>query len=346
MAGRTEAGCAGGSASEPLRRRENPHRKRAIERMNDALHFLRTLAEFREPYLLLKRYGIPLVPLNASILDSQYKNNSTQGSSDPDEPSRWWVWEDFWLSPILEEFGSYLERVKGRRLVFRDAGGKIRILRYKTRFDRSYQKNLTERFKGVVFDWGYLFTLTTDLNQYSDMISAVKGLKKVWNRVLSGLRRRCGRVDFFTSLEFSFKRGHGACHMHIVLHHISYIDYNWLHKCVGSHARRFDVRRFRNLRLGGKKGYLTKYLRKQVVGFASSSSSVAFKNSSLLWLTNARGWSCSRNFMRSVRREPAGWEFVGCFPASVAEHPDFIEFFPLFTDPELWVFLRRRRKYG
>ena len=59
----------GGSASEPLRRRENPHRKRAVERMNNALHFLRTLAEFREPYLLLKRCGIPLVPLDASILE-------------------------------------------------------------------------------------------------------------------------------------------------------------------------------------------------------------------------------------------------------------------------------------
>ena len=38
--------------------------------MDNALCFLRTLAEFREPYLLLKRYGIPLVPF-ASILDSE-----------------------------------------------------------------------------------------------------------------------------------------------------------------------------------------------------------------------------------------------------------------------------------
>ena len=358
-AGTREAGVAGGSPPESSGKKRipewlknaflterNPHRKRAIERMNNALCHLRTLAEFREPYLLLKRYGIPLVPLNAPILDFQYKNNSTQGISEPSDPSRWWEWEDFWLSPILEEFGAYLERVKNRRLVFRDEGGNIWVLPYETRFHRSYQRKLSKRFEDVVLDWGLLLTLTTDLNQYSDIISAVKTLKRVWNRVLSGLRRRYGRVDFFTALEFSFKRGHGACHLHVVLLHITHLDLNWLRERVGSHARWLHVRRFRNLRLGGKKGYLTKYLRKQVVGFASSTSSVAFKNSSLLWFTNARGWSCSRNFMRSVRREPAGWEFIGCFPASVAEHPAFIEFFPLFTDPELWVFLRRRRKYG
>ena len=302
--------------------------------MDDALHFLRTLSEFRE------KFGSP------AILDFQYKNNSTQGISEPSDPERWWEWEDFWLSPILEEFGAYLERVKNRRLVFRDSEGDIRVLPYKTRFHRSYQRKLSERFEDVVLDWGLLLTLTTDLNQYSDIISAVKALKRVWNRVLSGLRRRYGRVDFFTALEFSFKRGHGACHLHVVLLHITHLDLDWLRKRVGTHARWLHVRRFHNLRLGGKKGYLTKYLRKQVVGFASSTSSVAFKNSALLWLTNARGWSCSRNFMRSVRRESVGWEFIGCFPASVAEHPAFIEFFPLFTDPELWVFLRRRHKYG
>ena len=72
-----------------------------------------------------------------------------------------------------------------------------------------------------MLDWGLLLTLTTDLNQYSDIISAVKALKQVWNRVLAGLRREYGRIEFFTALEFSFKRGHGACHLHIVLLHIS-----------------------------------------------------------------------------------------------------------------------------
>ena len=344
-AGTRGAGCAGGSPPEEMRR-ENPFRKRAIERMNNALHFLRSLAEFREPYLLLKRYGIPLVPLNAPILDFKCKINSTQAFSDPSDPSRWWEWEDYWLSPILEEFGSYLERVKDRRLVFRDNGGDIHVFRYRTRFDRSYQRKLSARFKDIVLDWGLLLTLTTDLNQYFDIIKAEKALRKVWNRVSSGLRRKYGRVEFFTALEFSFKQGHGACHLHIVLLHISWIDLDWLRERIGKHARWLHIERFRNLHLGGKKGYLTKYLRKQVVGFASSSSSIAFKNSALLWLTNARGWSCSRNFMSSVRREPAGWKFIGCFPAFVAEHPDFIEFFPLFTDAELWVFLRGRRKDG
>ena len=60
----TGADVAGGFPPEEKRRRENPFRKRAIERMNNALHFLHTLAEFREPYLLLKRYGIPLVPFS------------------------------------------------------------------------------------------------------------------------------------------------------------------------------------------------------------------------------------------------------------------------------------------
>lgn len=47
------------------------------------------------------------------------------------------------------------------------------------------------------------------------------------------------------------------------------------------------------------KEYLINYLRKQIVGFEREPSDIALKNSSLLWLTNARGWPCSRNFMRS-----------------------------------------------
>ena len=67
-AGLREAGVAGGSPPESSGKKRipewlknafeterNPHRKRAIERMNDALHFLRTLAEFRE------RFGSPAI---------------------------------------------------------------------------------------------------------------------------------------------------------------------------------------------------------------------------------------------------------------------------------------------
>ena len=85
-AGLREAGVAGGSPPESSGKKRipewlknaflterNPYRKRAIERMNNALCHLCSLAEFREPYLLLKRCGIPLVPLNASILDAVQK---------------------------------------------------------------------------------------------------------------------------------------------------------------------------------------------------------------------------------------------------------------------------------
>jgi len=127
------------------------------------------------------------------------KNNSTLER----DPLRWWEWEDFWLSPVVSEFLSYLESVRNKRLVFLDADGKVRIFPYTIRFSRDYQRKLL---------------------LFSSIISAVNGLKKVWNKVLTYLRRKYPNLDFFTSLEFSFKRGHGTCHLHILLRHVPHID--------------------------------------------------------------------------------------------------------------------------
>ncbi|RLF46782.1 MAG: hypothetical protein DRN20_06785, partial [Thermoplasmata archaeon] len=186
-AGLREAGVAGGSPPEE-KRHENPFRKRAIERMNNALHFLRTLAEFREPYLLLKRYGIPLVPFSWI---SPHKINSTLLSASLERDfSRWWLWLEYWLAPITEEFLSYLEAVKNRRLVFRDKlSGALRIVPYTTRFSEVYQRKVYGRFKGLKWDYGLLLTITTDLSQYRDIIEATKGGRKAWNRVSSALKR-------------------------------------------------------------------------------------------------------------------------------------------------------------
>ena len=57
-------------------------------------------------------------------------------------------------------------------------------------------------------------------------------------------------------------------------------------KIVGSHARWLHVKRFHNLNM---KGYFTKYLRKQVLGFVRDDNEIAVKSSALLRLTNARG---------------------------------------------------------
>ena len=422
MAGREEAGCAGGSASEPLRRRENPHRKRAVERMNNALHFLRTLAEFREPYLLLKRCGIPLVPF--SWINPPMTNSTLSSASLERDPSEWWLWLEYWLAPIVEEFLGYLDAVKNRRLVFRDKEeGNLHIIPYTTRFSKSYQKEVYGRFKGLKWDYGVFLTITTDLSQYKDIIEATKGVKKAWNKVLSALRRElkaqrkvaqglmrkhngkdglgnprlvcdASEIEFVGSLEYSFggrkkkkkkkrrkwrnnefKQGHGAVHLHIALKRVRYISISWLRELLEGHTRIVDVEQFHDLRVDS---YLFKYLRKQVLRFGEVPNNVmsrlvssllpdfrgerggdviAILSSALLWVANARGWSCSRSLSEKWGKVNSAiyiggglccsfWDFLGCFPKSVAEHSAFQSDPALWSDPELWVFLRRRRKYG
>jgi len=414
-----EAGCAGGSPPEDKRRRENPFRKRAIERMNNALHFLRTLAEFRESYLLLKRYGIPLVPFSWI---SPHKINSTLLSASLERDfSRWWLWLEYWLAPITEEFLSYLEAVKNRRLVFRDKlSGALRIVPYTTRFSEVYQRKVYGRFKGLKWDYGLFLTITTDLSRYNDIVEATKGIRKAENRVISALKRElkaqrdailrgkkhngedklgnprlvcdASEIEFVSSLEFSFggskkkkkrrkwqdndfKTGHGAVHLHIVLKRVRYISISWLLELLEGHTRIVDVEFFRDLRVDG---YLFKYLRKQVLRFeevpkdvmsrlVSSLSSdfkgkrdsdvIAILSSALLWVANARGWSCSRSLSENWNKvNPSTyiggglwcsfWGFLGCFPAFVAEHLDFQSDPELWSDSELWVYLRGRRKDG
>ncbi len=66
---------------------------------------------------------------------------------------------------------------------------KILLLDYRTRFSSSYKKKLRRKLSGIGFKRCTGLTIITDLNQYTNIISATGSLKKRWDMVLKCLKR-------------------------------------------------------------------------------------------------------------------------------------------------------------
>ncbi len=70
---------------------------------------------------------------------------------------------------------------------------KVLLLDYRTRFDSTYKKKLRRKLSGIGFKRCTGLTLTTDLNQYPNIISATRSLKKGGDMVLKCLKRELDR---------------------------------------------------------------------------------------------------------------------------------------------------------
>ncbi len=60
---------------------------------------------------------------------------------------------------------------------------------YRTRFDSTYKKKLRRKLSKIVFKRCTGLTLTTNMNQYREIISATKGGNSRWNILLGWLKR-------------------------------------------------------------------------------------------------------------------------------------------------------------
>ena len=269
------------------------------------------------------------------------------------------------------------------------------VIPYRTRFHESYKRKVSAQLKKIFFPHGTHLILTTDLDSYPDIFSAVAELRRRASKVISFLRRelryfheycagkrlklprrhlwkgldecKCCRwvfdlergfppkeLRYICVLEFSFKRGVGSPHLHILLDRI------YLNKCgiafirwgiMYPHSYQMKVVRFYGLKA---RSYVMKYVKKQLV--VSSKDSISH-SACLYWLTGRRLFSTSRGLMSSEDYQKRGCVFLGIFPKllrgvyPIEEHLDRLEDAEFvadvrFHDEWIWSSCIRKLKAG
>ena len=133
-----------------------------------------------------------------------------------------WVKEE-----VVRYFIRYLEVSGARAIVLEDEDGFICLVPYKTRFHRV--GDVIRRFYAV-FDLasrrnkeGVWFIGTTDPAKYKnvDFLTYRYEFMEAWNRLLSWLRKRFGRVSYIAVFEFTDS---GLLHVHAIFFGISRIE--------------------------------------------------------------------------------------------------------------------------
>ncbi|RLG61549.1 hypothetical protein DRN84_03365 [Candidatus Geothermarchaeota archaeon] len=269
-----------------------------------------------------------------------------------------------------------------------------RVIPFTTRFHESYKRKVYAQLKKVFFEHGTHLILTTDLDSYPDIISAVIELRRRASKVIAFLRRElryfhdycaCKRLKpprrhlwkglkeckccrwvfdlergfppkelrYICVLEFSFKRGVGSPHLHILLDRI------YLNRCgiayirwgiMYPHSYQMKVVRFRGLKA---RSYVMKYVKKQLIVSKDSVSHSAC----LYWLTGRRLFSTSRDLISSQEKKEKRYHFLGIYPKllrgvyPIEENLDRLDDFDFreevrFHDEWIWSSCIRKLKAG
>ena len=138
-----------------------------------------------------------------------YKNNSPNTLTDRisrnaaltdeiPEQLRWWLklpdsrYPEY-LKCIAPFFAAYLKFMKEHKILVKllapEDNEKILLLDYNTRFSSTYKKKLKRKLSKIEFKRCTGLTITTDLNQYTNIISATRSLKKRFDIFIKQLKR-------------------------------------------------------------------------------------------------------------------------------------------------------------
>ena len=189
-----EAGCAGGLPPEyypvklPRPSRCNPFKASALKAYED--------------FLAERDIGVSYTGL--SYMNNLSKNNSSSFTS-------FYAWEGLvvrhrwcedrdYVKVIEPYFKAYLEYADSHVLVFQPMLSFLfssfglekpsyRVIPFTTRFHKSYKRKVYAQLKGIYFEEGTHLILTTDLDSYPDIISAVIELRRRASKVIAFLRR-------------------------------------------------------------------------------------------------------------------------------------------------------------
>jgi len=330
-----------------------------------------------------------------------HKNNSSRITSA-------YAWEGLLLSHswcenrdyvkvIKPFFEAYLDYTNSHVLVFKrnceddsllscvlprrsENGSPYIIIPFRTRFHESYKRKVYAQLKKVFFPHGTHLILTTDLDSYPDIFSAVEELRRRASKVISFLRRElryfyeycaCKRLKpprrplwkgleeckccrwifdlergfppkelrYICVLEFSFKRGVGSPHLHILLDRI------YLNKCgialirwgiMYPHSYLMKAVHFYGLKA---RSYVMKYAKKLLIVSTKSSESV-LNSACLYWLTGRRLFSTSRDLLSSEEHQKKGYVFLGIYPKLLRGVYPIEENLHLLDDPEFLADVR------
>jgi len=205
---------------------------------------------------------------------------------------------------LLNLCQKYISYNDGRKIVLNRVdppnGGDKLILHYTHRFhftyitktNRKLDKIRKSRIRGVHI------VLTTKPTNFQNIYEATKNLRKSWNKLITLLKARWGRLNFVTTLEFTHKSGYYFPHLHAIIWdgkhiwnkknplipHKELCDL-WEKYGQGSvtHIRGFTV----NLA-----GYIMKYVRKQQKNLIYGA---------LMWAMGFRAYSVSQSLNKIIQ---------------------------------------------
>lgn len=218
-----------------------------------------------------------------------------------------WVHQDEGMVLQLQ-FGSahgFAKRTFGRKLAKR--GNDVYRWRAGTRLDSlkavlpSFGITLTEGTTNA------LFLTLTDNPALSDTDLAWETIGERWNRFLSAIRKRYGKVDFVRSWE-STERGRPHIHALVVFHESTFSTFTDARGALRIMEKRefegywdsfVDVQAPRSAE--SCVGYITKEVLKHTVDYSRGSTTLA-----LLWLHRKRAFSISKGIQAAIRRLDTG----------------------------------------
>jgi len=152
------------------------------------------------PYGISPHNNFPPYSLREEI--STNRALTEEISEGPEGAHEWWLkLQDSrypeYLWRIVSFFVPYVKLTEGHKVLVKlndpEGNEKVLLLDYRTRFDSTYKKKLKRKLSKIVFKRCTHLTLTTDLNQYTNIISATGSLKKGWDMVLKCLKRELDR---------------------------------------------------------------------------------------------------------------------------------------------------------
>ena len=233
------------------------------------------------------------------------------------------------LGSVVSNAKRYVKKVKDKAIVLRNVETDVvKIVPYYTRFSDGYYHEAIKKMRRLYSDDAVFLTLTLDPRRFISLDDAYRKLRIGWNKLLTMLRKRYGKLQFVKVVEFQKS---GSPHLHALFFGISrLIDATDLRSFWDKKYGAGTFVYLKRIKNDGRQvvAYLTKYIKKyldmpevEFNGPDGLTDAKAFSQLALAWALNLRAFSVSRGIldMPDEHLKLSGstkWEFLGVFELS------------------------------
>ncbi len=191
------------------------------------------------------------VPLGSHSSDIEYTDNPNSWSTKTLRHKAHFITKKpiFWkflkedILPALKELAVIYEQKTADKIIVlaNDKDDTVITIPYFTRFSKEYpymvRKKMDRDIKPILEQYNVFmhFSLSIGANDFMSLADAYAFLMKLWNRILTRLRKVFPNMFVVKTIEL---QKNGYPHLHVLLAGVRWINYNWIKKIKGmEHAR-------------------------------------------------------------------------------------------------------------